>query len=185
MKKTLKLMVVALLFGAAVVVPSKAGAQKFGHINSQEIVALMPERDSAIVKLQKFGKELTEVQQAMQKDFEAKLKEYQDKRATWTEATIKVKEEELTSLQQRIEQYTQTAQQDFNSRQEALLTPVMKKAQEAIDKVAKAQGITYVFDLATGAIIYTDETSSVNLLPLVKAELGIPASKVQPTQFQQ
>ena len=172
MKKTLKLMVVALLFGAAVVVPSKAGAQKFGHINSQEIVALMPERDSAIVKLQKFGKELTEVQQAMQKDFDAKLKEYQDKRATWTEATIKVKEEELTSLQQRIEQYTQTAQQDFNSRQ------------EAIDKVAKAQGLTYVFDLATGAIIYTDENTSVNMLPLVKAELGIPASKVQPTQFQ-
>ena len=82
------------------------------------------------------------------------------------------------------DQHLQQAEQDFSSRQETLLSPVMKKAQDAIDKVAKAQGLAYVFDLATGAIIYIDEANTVNLLPLVKAELGIPASKTQPTQFQ-
>ena len=90
----------------------------------------------------------------------------------------------LQAVRRRIEKAQQQAEQDFSSRQETLLSPVMKKAQDAIDKVAKAQGLAYVFDLATGAIIYIDEANTVNLLPLVKAELGIPASKTQPTQFQ-
>ena len=87
-------------------------------------------------------------------------------------------------LLQPLQQFQQTAEQDFSTRQESLLTPVMKKAQEAIDKVAKAQGIAYVIDLSSGAVIYVDEANTVNLLPLVKAELGIPASKTQPTQIQ-
>ena len=176
--------VVAAVIAGAAFMPTKASAQKFGHINSQEIVALMPERDDAITKLQAFGKELTETLTSMQNDYQTKLKEYNDKVSTWNESIKKAKEDELNSLYQRINQFQNQAEQDFSARQETLLSPVMKKAQDAIDKVAKAQGLAYVFDLATGAIIYIDEATTVNLLPLVKAELGIPASKTQPTQIQ-
>ena len=183
MKKTFMLMVVSVL-AAAAMMPTKASAQKLGHINSQEIVALMPERDAALKELQAFGKELSETISSMQTDFNTKLQEYNDKKATWNESIIKTKEDELNSLGQRIQQFQQTAEQDCSTRQESLLSPVMKKAQEAIDKVAKAQGIAYVIDLSSGAVIYIDEANTVNLLPLVKAELGIPASKTQPTQIQ-
>ena len=64
------------------------------------------------------------------------------------------------------------------------MEPVYKKAFEAIEKIAKAQGLAYVLDLASGALIYIDDANTVNLLPMVKSELGIPASKTQPTQFQ-
>jgi outer membrane protein len=183
MKKTIMFVVAALLAGAALM-PTKASAQKFGHINSQEIVALMPERDEALTKLQAFGKELQETINSMQTDYQTKMQEYNEKVSTWNESIKKTKEDEINSIIQRVRQFQEQAEQDFAARQETLMTPVVKKAQEAIDKVAKAQGLTYVFDLATGAIIYHDETSSVNLLPLVKAELGIPASKTQPTQIQ-
>ncbi|MBQ1886173.1 MAG: OmpH family outer membrane protein [Bacteroidales bacterium] len=182
MNKSIKLLVASVIAVAALM-PTKADAQKFGHINSQEIVALMPERDEAYTKLQAFGKELNETISSMQTDYQTKLKEYNEKVSTWNESIKKTKEDELNSLMQRIRQFSEQAEQDFNSRQETLLTPVMKKAQDAIDKVAKAQGLAYVFDLASGAIIYIDEANTVNLLPLVKAELGIPASKTQPTQF--
>ena len=41
-------------------VTSTVAAQtlKFGHINSQELIGLMPERDSALVKLQTYTHEL-------------------------------------------------------------------------------------------------------------------------------
>lgn len=182
MNKSIKLLVASVIAVAALM-PTKVDAQKFGHINSQEIVALMPERDDAYTKLQAFGKELNETISSMQTDYQTKLKEYNEKVSTWNESIKKTKEDELNSLMQRIRQFSEQAEQDFNSRQETLLTPVMKKAQDAIDKVAKAQGLAYVFDLASGAIIYIDEANTVNLLPLVKAELGIPASKTQPTQF--
>ncbi|MBO7561274.1 MAG: OmpH family outer membrane protein [Bacteroidales bacterium] len=183
MKKTIKLLVASVIAVAAFM-PTKASAQKFGHINSQEIVALMPERDEAFTKLQAFGKELQETLNSMKADYEAKIKEYNEKVSTWNESIKKTKEDEINSIIQRMNQFQSQAEQDFSSRQETLLTPVMKKAQDAIDKVAKAQGLAYVFDLATGAIIYIDEANTVNLLPLVKAELGIPASKTQPTQIQ-
>ncbi len=183
MKKTFMFLVAAVIAGAAFM-PTKASAQKLGHINSQEIVALMPERDDAITKLQAFGKELTETLTSMQNDYQTKVKEYNDKASTWNESIKKAKEDELNSLYQRINQFQNQAEQDFSARQETLMTPVMKKAQEAIDKVAKAQGLAYVIDLASGAVIYIDEANTVNLLPLVKAELGIPASKTQPTQIQ-
>ncbi len=49
----------------------------------------------------------------------------------------------------------------------------MEKAQAAIAKVAKEQGLTAVFDLAVGALAYYDEAQMVNMLPLVKQSLGI------------
>ena len=52
-------------------------------------------------------------------------------------------------------------------------------------KIAKENGLTYVFNLAAGSLIYFDEAGSLNLLPLAKKELGIPAEKVAPTQFAQ
>ena len=53
-----------------------------------------------------------------------------------------------------------------------LFQPVMEKAQAAIEKVAKANGFTYVFDLGAGGLLYFSE-QSVDILPLVKKELGI------------
>ena len=183
MKKTIMLLAAAVIAVAAIM-PTKAMAQKFGHINSQEVVALMSERDEAYTKLQAFGKELQETLNSMQNDYQAKVKEYNEKASTWNESIKKTKEDEINSIIQRIQQFQQQAEQDFTARQNTLMEPVMKKAFEAIEKVAKAQGLAYVIDLASGALVYIDEANTVNLLPLVKAELGIPASKTQPTQIQ-
>ena len=76
MKRTLKLIAASLFVGAVLLMPSKALAQKIGHINSSEIVALMPERDKAIEELQKFGKELSETQNSMRADLQTKISEY-------------------------------------------------------------------------------------------------------------
>ena len=54
-----------------------------------------------------------------------------------------------------------------------LLKPVMEKAQAAVTKVSKEQGLTAVFDLATGALAYYNDAQMVNILPLVKKSLGI------------
>ena len=53
------------------------------------------------------------------------------------------------------------------------MQPVLQKAEKAIKDVAKENGFTYIFDLARGPIIYFDETMSIDILPLVKAKLGI------------
>ena len=67
--------------------------------------------------------------------------------------------------------------------QQLLMQPIFSKANDAIQKVAKEQALIYVFDTSVGAVIYFDDALSVDLLPLAKKELGIPAEKVAPTQL--
>ena len=52
----------------------------------------MPEMDSANVKLEKYGKELSDQMQDMQKEFQTKYETYQQKSATWTAAVIESKQ---------------------------------------------------------------------------------------------
>ena len=180
MKKFALLVVCVLSFGVA----SQAQNLKCGHINTNELISLMSERDSAIVKLQAYQNDLLETLEGMETEYNNKLNEYQRKRNEWAPVVVETKERELGELGQRIQQFQQNAQQEMAQMQQTLMTPVIDKAQAAVTKVAKAQGLTYVFDLSAGALIYYDEAVSMNLLPLVKKELGIPANKVAPTQLQ-
>ena len=69
MKKALKLtLAVALMMGA-----TSLYAQKFGRINSQEIVMAMPETKEMQTNLETFGKELNENIETINVEFNNKL----------------------------------------------------------------------------------------------------------------
>ena len=179
MKKIVLLAFCVLSFGAL----SQAQNLKFGHINTNELISLMSDRDSAIIKLQAYQNDLVETLEGMETEYNNKVNEYQRKRNEWAPVVIETKERELQELGQRMQQFQQTAQQEMAQMQQVLMSPVIEKAQNAITKVAKANNLVYVFDTSVGALIYFDEAVSLNLLPLAKKELGIPAEKVAPTQF--
>lgn len=162
-------MVVALFICAASV---SAQNLKFGHINSQELLSAMPERDSAEAKLKKYAKDLQDQIETLQVEYNKKYQDYLQKKATFTDAIREMKEKELTDLGQRAQEFEQTAQQDYQRQQGELMKPVMEKADAAIKKVAKANGFTYIFDLGAGGVIYFSD-QSIDILPMVKKELGI------------
>lgn len=145
---------------------------KFGHINGQELLSIMPERDSAEVKLNAYGQDLSQQIEELHVEYNNKLQNYMQRRESLTEAIRDQREKELTDLQQRIQEFEQTAQQDYQRMQGELMRPLMEKADAAIKAVAKREGFIYVFDLSAGSVVYFSETS-VDILPLVKTELGI------------
>ncbi len=163
----------------------KAQELKIGHINTQEVIYLMAEMDTVRMRLQVIQTDLIETMQGMEDEYQAKYTEYNRRQATWTAAVKEAKEKEIQDLIARLQQFQQTAQQELGQQEQELSAPVYQKAQIAINKVAKELSLTYVFNTAAGAIIYLDETASVDLLPLVKKELGIPEEKVTPTQLPQ
>jgi len=77
----------------------------------------------------------------------------------------------LQSLQQRIIEYQQSAQQDIQRKQYDLQVPIIEKIQNAINSVGKENGFAYIFDVSQGSVIYTEGGEDV--MALVKAELGI------------
>ena len=79
----------------------------------------------------------------------------------------------MNDINTRLEQFRQVASEDFSKKQQELFTPIQEKAMAAIEKVSKAGGYAVVIDLAAGSMIYIDEAQVTDLLPAVKAELGI------------
>jgi outer membrane protein len=163
------LMIAALFLCAASI---SAQNLKFGHINSQELLMAMPERDSADVKLKKYAKDLSDQIETLQVEFNKKYQDYLQKKATFTDAIREMKEKELSDLQQRSQEFEQTAQQDYQKQQADLMKPIIDKANATIQKVAKANGFIYIFDVSTGSVAYFSD-QSIDVLPLVKKELGL------------
>ncbi len=168
-----------ILLALFLLVSSTGFAQslKFGHINTQELISVMPERDSALVKLEKHADELEATLQELQGEFQSKLNTYQQRQATWTAAILEARTKELQELDARIQQYQQTASQEYQQLQQMLFTPVLQKANETITKIGKERGLIYIFDTASGTIPFINTDISEDILPLAKAALKIPLDK--------
>lgn len=174
MKVISKISILVLILVSGSVV---AQTPKFGHINLQDLINVMPERDSALVKLEKYGNELQENLTAIQNEYQTKLQAYQQKSATWTAATLETKQKELVDIQNRYEQYQTSANTEFQQMQQTLFAPVYQKANEVLAKLGKANNMVYIFDISSGNIPYVDPNLSIDVLPLAKADMKIPADK--------
>jgi len=144
---------------------------KLGYVNSQELLSIMPEMTKADSDLKTFAKQYQDQLETMGKEFEKKGGEYQTAEKTMSEAVKEVKQKELQSLESRIRDYQQSAQEKIGKKKEDLYKPILEKADKAIKDVAKEKGYSYVFDASGGGLLYANESD--NLLPLVKAKLGI------------
>ena len=156
-----------MMFGGAA-----AQDLKFGHINGQELLMLMPERDSAEAKLRAYGTDLSEQIEELHVEYNNKLQTFMQRRATLSDAIREARERELGELQQRIQEFEMTAQQDYQRMQGELMQPLIEKAERAIERVGKANGFTYVFDTSVGSVVYFSD-QSIDVMPLVKKEMNI------------
>ncbi len=168
MKSIFKICLVAILFLSAGMV--NAQTLKFAHIDSNALIQAMPESKAAQAAIEKEAKGLEEQMGALQQEYQSKLAELSEKQDSLTEIVYQSKVEDLQSLQQRIQNFNATAQQRLQQKQGELMQPIFTKANETIEVVAKEQGVIYVFD--AGAVLYKSN-QSIDLLPLVKAKLGI------------
>ena len=147
-------------------------AQKFGHVTSELLLQAMPEYDSAQVKLQNLQKQYELEIEQIQVEINKKIEEFNKNEATMSNLIKEAKASEIQEMQMRLQNFSQTAQQDLQQQSMAFIQPVMEKARGAIDAVAKEHGLIYVFDLSQGNPVYTSE-ESLDMLPLIKAKLGL------------
>lgn len=168
MKNLFRICLVAVAILSAGLV--QAQTLKFGHINTQELIPTMPDYIAAQKLVEEQAKSLEDQLKNMEKEFQTKLAEYQEKATTMDDIVRQSKEDDLASVQQRIQTFNQNATQKIQQKQQELLQPVFDKANKAIETVAKEQGVIYVFD--TNSLLYKS-SASIDLLPLVKVKLGM------------
>lgn len=146
-------------------------AQKFGYVDSNELMLGMPERKKAEADLQAYAQQLQQQLQTMSAEFEAKVSEYQQKESSYTEVIKKTKLKEITDLESRIKEFQYTAQDDLKDKEEELLKPMVEKIKKTIADFAKENKYSYIFDSAAGTLLYMPEGDNIG--PQIKKKLGI------------
>lgn len=176
MKNLLRIgLVAAGLFFAGNVVNAQ---QKFGHINSADLLQSMPEMKTADASFQTYAKAKQTSLELMGAERQKLVTTYEEKYKTLSEANKAALEKELTTLvtsiqdmEKRITDSQEKAQEELTAKRTELYQPVFKKAEDAVKVVAKEKGFAYVFDVSQPGVVYFD--GGEDLLVAVKTKLGI------------
>ncbi|MBL7711949.1 MAG: OmpH family outer membrane protein, partial [Chitinophagaceae bacterium] len=162
---------IILLVACSVALFAKVNAQtlKIGHINSQELLTLMPEVKKADADLKTYAKSFEDQLETMSKEYQKKMGDYQAQEKTMTDAVKEVKQKEITDLGARIESTQKSAEEKVVAKKQELFKPILDKAEKAIKDVAKEKAIDYVFDVSTGSVLVTRDAD--NMMAAVKAKL--------------
>ncbi len=142
---------------------------KFGYINSLELLSLMPEMKDADQKLEAYARKKEGSFQSLAQTYQKKVQELQQIGDVITPSDQEKRVKELQGLEQRLQQMQQSSQNEVGQEKERLYAPVLAKADSVIKLVAKENGFTFIFDAP--ALLYAD--SMRNILPMVKEKLGI------------
>lgn len=162
---------IALFLLSGLLLPLAAFAQqKIGIVNTQEIIASMPDVKTAEGRIQELDKKYSAELQTMQDEYQRKAEAYIKEQPKLSEAISKSRQQELVDLQNRIQQSAQAMQQDMERQQQTLMAPIQQKVLDAIKKVGDENGFAYICE--SGVMLYTG-SSAQNITAQVKAKLGL------------
>jgi outer membrane protein len=139
---------------------------KVGHVDIAEIMAAMPQRDSAAAVLEKETKEMQSTYDEMTVIYNKLLDDYEKAKQSMSEIIRKTREAELLDKEKRLREFEQNAANSLQKRNSELIQPIIDKIVKAIKKVADENKFTYILDVSKGSVVYTSKDSQ-NINPLV------------------
>ncbi len=162
---------IALFFAAILPMMAMAQEIKIGYVSTQEVMMLMPEISDIEKQMADFNEKNTKYLQDMQTEIQTKAKAYEAEKANLSDAIRAAREEELYSMQERLQTTYQTLQQEAQAKQQALLKPVQDKLRAAIETVGQKNNFFMIFESEAGLLYKSPK--AVDATPLIKKELGI------------
>ncbi len=165
----LKKILLAVLVAAPLFV--QAQTVKFGALNPQEILNVMPEMTTANNTLSQLQEKYVAQAKTLEDEIQKKEVEYQELvKNKAAQATLDAKQKEYEDLLGRYQTFRQTAQQDMQRQQETLFAPIQQKLMNAIQAVG-AEG-HYAGILDSSSLLYRGDNIE-DISAKVKAKLGI------------
>lgn len=167
-----KILLVSTLFLATLA--TLVAQERYGHLNLGNLIAQMPEAVAANDSLEIMQAGMVAQGEAMAAQFQRDAAEF-IKQVQGGTLTPVQQQEQQTALEKRqleIQNFEQVIVQSIEASRNEMLNPIVTRAQNAIEAVAKENGFVMVFDTSIfGAIMYAEE--SEDIMDLVKAELGM------------
>jgi outer membrane protein len=163
------ILVIAVLFAGL----ASANAQKFGHLNSNELLNQHPEVLAANSELETLQKQLGDRIQKKLELLQSKVNVLREKEAKGELSPKQIQDEAelLRTEEMDLQQQEQVMQQQLIDKRKQLIEPILEKVQSAIDAVAEEGGYQYIFDAGLGVLLYYRDSDDVT--SLIKAKLGL------------
>lgn len=172
MKNLVKVFVLAI---AVFFVTNTANAQgpKVGHINFNELISFMPDAKKANAEVDTLQALYMKEIAKLTDELKLKYEDYKNQMAAGKlpAAIAKIREDELNTLQTKLQSFQYQAQDDLDKKRQELYKPIIDKAQDAIKTIAKEKGYTYVLDSSAGTVLFSSDSD--DLMPAVKTKLGL------------
>lgn len=162
----------SVLFAAVMMVVSvgMAKAQKMATLNLAEVLNAMPEKKKADADLKTFADtKQTEIKKKADAA-QTKFQQYQTEAPKKTADENTAREAEMKKLGEEIQLMQEKAQKDFVAKQDVAYDPIEKKLNDAVSKVAKANGYDFIMDANSTGLVYKGGPDAT---PAVKKELGL------------
>ncbi len=117
---------------------------KVAIVNSNEIMAAMPELTAMQESLKQMNDKYAAEMKTMEDEYQKKYSDFVAQQDSMTE-NIKVRRmQELQDIEQRVQNFMQVARQDMDKKQQELLTPIQEKVRAAIKSVGDENGYAYI-----------------------------------------
>jgi len=130
-------------------------AQKYGYVNSSQLLVNLPEVKTADSQLEAYQKQLITKGEEMVKSFETEYRAYLTKvdSGELSQIDMQQKEGKLAQDQQAIQAYEVEVQNNLAAKKQELYQPILARVQEIVDAYGK--------------------DTADDLMPVLKTKLGI------------
>ena len=173
MNRTFRTALATLLTLVLLCISQQASAQKFGSIDMEQVYAMMPESQTVEEELHQLQAAYDDEIEKMGEEYQQKVSDFVSVQQSLDPNIAEARAQEIEQLQQRIQQFRERAAQTLRDQRQQKTAPIVERVARAIQKVGESYGFTYIFDLKQSGILFCSPSQSEDVLPLVKAELGL------------
>ena len=161
-----------IVFATVMCISTLDAQNSVAYVNKLDIINSLPDKTSATERLSTLSENYKQELQIMQNEYNKKYSDfitYQDNLAE----SIKLRRmQELTDLENRIQNFTNLAQKDIEEHESQLLEPIKEKVNDAIEAVGIEQNFTVIYDLDNPGILFVSP-NAVDANQMVKTKLGV------------
>jgi len=165
--KKIRISLVILFFAVSF---STFAQSKIAHVNSQEIIGLMPATKAAEAEIQGLEATYTKELETMQKDILEKQQKYASEEKSVSDELNQARRAELQDQSQRVQAYYSEIQKELQKKNFDLLKPISEELMKAVNAVADRLGVEYVFESPMQGLLVSNGT---DITDEVKKELGL------------
>ncbi|MFA4053203.1 OmpH family outer membrane protein [Duncaniella muris] len=163
-------MIKKFLLAIMIALPMSVFAQKFGTVNTAELMESLPEMKTVQEQMTAASNKYQDEFSKLQEEFNKKYQEFNALDASTPETIKERRVQEMQELDAKIQKFRETADQDLRRQQQQLMAPIQENVMKAIQSVGAEGNYTFIFE--NGMSLYTG-TDVTDVTPLVKSRLGI------------